>query len=122
VGLTSLNRTTHALSPKAGYKLAVLQCRVTNGQNSRQTLWTAINDQLMHTALADTQGASHVPVAYDYEGGPNQTHPLLPGAMITFPVVFSVPQDTVLKDLVFTLRANGDDTHNDVRVSLTGGK
>ena len=42
--------------------------------------------------------------------------------MITFPVIFSVPQDTVLNDLVFTLRANGDDTHNDVRVALAGAK
>lgn len=118
-GLTSLDRNTHVLRPKDGYKLVVLQCRVTNGQNSRQRLWTAINDDKVNTALTDMQGASHTPVVYDYQGGNNQTNPLIPGAIMTFPVIFSVPAQTRVKDLVFTLHANSaDQPYNDVRVSL----
>jgi len=119
-GLTSFDRTNRIISPKTGYKLIVLQCRATNGQNSRQRLWTSISDQKMNTALADTQGASHPPVAYDYEGAPTQTQPLIPGAIVVFPVIFSIPQDTHLKDLIFTLHANGDTAYNDVRIALAG--
>jgi hypothetical protein len=102
--VSNWDQTRRVLTPKTGYKLVVIQCRVTNGQNSRQTLWTAPRDDNVRTALADMDGSSHTPIAYDFEGGPMQTKPLVPGAIITFPVVFSVPQDTRLKDLIFTLK------------------
>jgi hypothetical protein len=121
-GLSRLNRDTHVLQPKSGYKLIVLQCRLTNGRNIKRPLWTAISDDKMNTALTDMDGGSHPPVAYDFNGAPTQTTPLLPGAMMTFPIIFSVPADIRLKDLVFTLRANdAGGVYNNVRVSLPGG-
>lgn len=117
-GLSHLDMTTHILLPRRGSHLVVLQCRVTNGQNSRQQLWTAISDEKMNTALTDMDGGSHPPVAYDYNGAPTQTTPLIPGAIMTFPIIFSVPDDARLKDLVFTLHANGSDSYNNVRVTL----
>lgn len=103
---TKFNGATRVFTPQPGYKLVIIQCRVTNGQNTKQTLWTALGDKDTRTALADTQGGSHPPVAYDFEGAPIQTQPLVPGAIITFPVVFSVPQATQVKDLIFTLKNN----------------
>ena len=118
-GLSHLNRTTHVLQPKEGCRLIVLRCRVTNGRNSKQRLWTAISDDKVNTALTDMDGGSHPPVVYDYQGANTQTNPMVAGAMMTFPVIFSVPANTRPKDLIFTLRANGDGDHyNDVRVSL----
>ncbi len=119
-GLSHLNSSTHVLTPKADYKLVIVQCRISNGQKAKAQLWTAIGDAKMNTALADTAGVSHPPVAYDFQGAPIQTTPLIPGAGMSFPIIFSVPSETHVKDLVFTLRTNGgaDPSYKDVRVSL----
>jgi hypothetical protein len=114
------NATTRTLTPKAGYKLFLVICRVTNGQKTKQTLWTAPSDDKLRTALADMEGGSHPPIAYDYTGGPIQTQPLVPGASLTFPVLFGAPAATQLKDLIFTLKNNDYSAKgNDARVSLT---
>jgi len=114
----NFDRKTQVVRPKPGYKLVVIQCRISNGQKSKQTFWLAAKDG--NNALADRQGESYAPVGYDLEGAPIQSKPLLPGAKTEFPILFSVPQNVEPKDLVFTLR-NNDFTQkgNDVRVSLT---
>ena len=94
-----------------------------NGQKSPQTFWLGHND--VKNALTDTQGESYAPFGYDLEGAPTQSKPLLPGAAITFPIFFSVPEATQIKDLIFTLRNNdfsGKALVSDVRVSLTDGQ
>ncbi len=107
-----------------GYKLVVVQCRVANGQKSPQTFWLGHND--VRKALTDTEGESYPPIGYDLEGAPIQSKPLLPGAGTSFPIFFSVPEATQIKDLVFTLRNNdfssGKALVSDVRVSLTEGQ
>lgn len=111
------NRTTHVLTAKSGYKLVVVRCRMANGQKTTQTFWLGRND--VNNALADGEGGSHAPVGYDLEGAPVQSSPLLPGAKAEFPILFSVPAGTQIKDLVFTL-SNNDHSQkgHDVRVSL----
>ncbi|GEM_PF-579994 len=117
----SYDSRSHTVKPGRNFGLVVLKVRVANGTKTRKTLWTAISDERIHTAIADTDGGSHSPIAYDFSGGPTQTEGLLPGAAMTFNVVFSLPTDTRPKDLVFTLKNNqGDDGGNDVRVSLAG--
>lgn len=103
-----------------GYKLVIVQCRVTNGQKSPQTFWLGHSD--VRNALTDTEGESYPPVGYDLEGAPTQSKSLLPGAGTSCPILFSVPEATQLKDLVFTLRDNNFSDRaivSDVRVSLT---
>ncbi len=118
-GLVSLDRTTHVVRANRGKKLVVLYCRVVNGVKEKRTLWTAISDERVHTALTDNEGSSYAPVAYDFDGAPTQSKWLLPGAAMSFPVIFSVPEGTQLKDLVFTLKNNQtDDPPVDVRVSF----
>jgi len=118
--LLTWDRATQVMRSKPGYKLIHVQCRVTNGQKEKKTLWTAPSDETVRTALTDMNGGSHVPAAYDYPGAAIQTKPLLPGEILNFPLLFSVPQDTKLKDLVFTLKNNNwQERGNDVRVSLT---
>lgn len=114
----NFDRKSQMVRPKPGYKLVVIQCRISNGQKSKQTFWLAAKDG--NNALADLQGESYAPVGYDLEGAPIQSKPLLPGAKTQFPILFCVPQNVEPKDLVFTLR-NNDFTQkgNDVRVSLT---
>lgn len=118
-GQYAWNRTNRLLKPTQNYNLIVIQCRVANGVKEKRTLWTAISDEKIRTALTDTEGSSYAPIAYDYPGAPIQTDWILPGAQMRFPVIFSVPEGTKLKDLVFTLKNNqGDEKGVDVRVSL----
>jgi hypothetical protein len=110
------------ITPKAGYRLVVIECRATNEQKSQERLWVSASDAAnVRTALTDAAGSSHAPVAYDFEGGPVQTKPLRPGEAITFPVVFSVPKGAEPKELIFTLAANGErESSRDARVLLAG--
>ena len=109
------------LRAATGYKLVVIQCRVANGQKSAQTFW--LGHAAVKNALTDTLGESYPPVGYDLEGAPIQSKSLLPGAGTSFPILFSVPEATQLKDLIFTLRNNDFSSAKavvtDVRVSLT---
>ncbi len=111
-------QASQTLRPTAGHTLLILNCKVSNGMPDRHTLWTAPSDERIRTALADNQGSSYPPVAYDFQGGPIQTQNLLPGAQLTFPVIFSVPTDAQIDDLVFTLRTNGMDKKSDVRITI----
>ena len=114
-----LARASRIVTAGRNYGLVVVKLRVANGTKAKESLWTALSDSRVHTAIADTDGASHPPVAYDFAGAPIQTAPMLPGAGMTFSVVFSLPNDAKPKDLIFTLlRNDGADKGADVRVSL----
>ena len=112
---------TQVMRPRPNRQLVLFRCRVTNGQKTKQNLWTATTDEGIHTALTDIEGGSHIPAAYDYTGAPTQTKPMLPGEILTFSLLFSVPQGTTPKDLVFSLKNNNWQANpTDVRVSLQG--
>lgn len=104
--------------PREGRQLVAISCRVTNGRNKMAALWIPNADT--RTALADTSGESHPPIAYDLdEAGPFQSKALVPGAKTDFTVLFSIPEGTNFKDLVFTLRTiQNADKGSDARVAL----
>ena len=115
--LTNYNSATRVITPRTGNTLIVLHCRVANGQKTTETLWIAHGDT--NTALADATGESHPPVLYDMDGAPIQSKSVAPGSKVSFPLIFSVPQGTEPKDLIFTLHNNHQsEKANDVRVSL----
>lgn len=117
-GLVKWNGTTRTLLPETGHRLVVLQCQAINAVAQKRSLWIADNNT--NTALADADGESHPAVVHDFGGAPIQSKPLLQGAKLDFNLVFSVPQGTQMKDLVFTLVANGDiENARDTRISLT---
>jgi hypothetical protein len=121
--LSTFDRPNRLVKSTRGNSLVVLQCRATNGVNANRTLWTAISDDRIHTALTDTDGSSYPPIAYDFDGGPTQSKSLVPGAALNFAVLFSVPEGTHIKDLIFSLKNNqGDEKANDVRVTLVEAK
>ena len=107
-----------AFTAKEGRSLLLVKCRISNGTNGSRALWVANTDT--HTALADDQGESHPPIAHDMEeASPFLSKTLLPGAKLDFNVLFSIPEGTKVKDLVFTLRTiSNNDKGNDARVAL----
>ncbi|MCA1597311.1 MAG: DUF4352 domain-containing protein [Chloroflexi bacterium] len=112
---------TQVLRAKPGYKLVVVNCRMRNGQKTSQTFWLAeLPGNNVNTAITDKNGQSYAPVGFDLRGGPNQSGQMLPGAKEEFPILFSVPKDAEVRDLIFTLKNNGEGEPHDVRVSLTG--
>lgn len=117
--LVKWDSKTQVMRAVPRYHLVQFGCRVTNGQKTQQRLWTAPNDAGIHTALTDMEGGAHVPAAYDYPGAAIQTKPMLPGQITNFNLLFSVPDDTRLKDLVFSLKNNDSFAKpTDVRVAL----
>jgi hypothetical protein len=114
----SWDASGNSIAPAEGYDLVVVQVRISNGVNEPRRLWTAPADVV--TALADGEGRSHSPALYDFPGGPIQSDAILPGAQLTFPVVFSVPKGTEMQDLVFSLMSlEGDRKRTEVRVLLS---
>ena len=111
------DESTGIVRPAPGYKLVVISCRMSNGQKSQQTFWVAPT-RGVKTALADTEGESHPPFGFDMEGSQNQSKPLVPGASSGFTLLFVVPEATQPKDLIFTLRNNGEGKVSNARVSL----
>ena len=105
----------------ASEELVIIHCKLKNA--SKSTLKAMLSPIHPHnTALADDQGQSHQVLAFDkrsanLDEGPN----MLPGAITDLAVIFSVPKDTKLKDLVFSLQTAYDDYPDggtDVRISL----
>jgi|GEM_PF-1784979 Telomeric repeat-binding factor 2. len=108
---------SRTFTPKAGYTFVAVRCKAKNGQKKVQQLDFYLNDQ--KTALADEQGNSHPPIAFDMQSkGAWVTKPLLPGSEVDITVLFAVPPDTKLKDVVFTLKNWEDRVGKEVRVSL----
>jgi len=114
------DQATSTVHAKPKTKLVVIKCRMTNGQKSVQTFWLAPlpGERAINNALTDTGGESYPPDGYDLDGSTSQSKPLLPGAKTDFTILFSVPEGTQLKDLVFTLQNNDSRPGSDVRVSL----
>lgn len=113
------DEATGIVRATSGYKLVVIQCRVSNGQKSPRSLWLGRGE--VKNALTDMEGQSYPPFGYDLEGAPTQSQTLLPGASVQLPILFTVPEATEPKDLVFTLRNNDFSAaakSSDIRVSL----
>lgn len=112
---------SHVVSAAPRFKMVVVHCRMTNGQKAAQTFWIAPlpGERKINNALTDTDGESYPPDCYDLDGSISQSKSLLPGAKTDFVILFSVPEATQIKELVFTLQNNDARPGNDVRVSLT---
>lgn len=107
-----------------GDTLFAIHCRLRNLQKVNQKI--AFDDRSLSgsTALTDDQQHSYAPHRYDVHA--DETSPLscrlLPGSVVDFAVVFSVPQGTKARDLFCTLQ-NFDDRYSDasgtdIRISL----
>jgi len=106
-----------SLKPKAGYTFVAVKCQARNGQKKVQQLDFYLNEQ--KTAIADTTENSHPPIVFDMQSkGAWVTKPLLPGSSVDMTILFAVPTDTKLKDLVVTLKNWEDSVGKEVRVSL----
>jgi hypothetical protein len=110
---------TQTATATAGHKLYVATIRVANGAKEGRSLWTAPTDAKVNTALADMDAGSHRAIMYDFHGGPIMTEKILPGASLTFALVFSLPENVKPKDLIFTLMSlEADNMVNHVRIAL----
>ncbi len=110
--------TLHTFTPKAGYTFIAVKCQVKNRQQNKVEQLDCYSDD-PKTALTDFDANSYAPIVYDMQTkGDWVTKPLLPGSAENMTVLFAVPPDTKLKDLVFTLKNWSAHAGHDVRVSL----
>ncbi len=102
-------------------ELVIIHCKLKNA--SKVALKPMLSVVHPHNiALADDQGQSHPLMAFDKRvANPDEGPNMLPGSLTDFNAIFSVPKDTKLKDLVFSLQVAYDDYPDggvDVRISL----
>ncbi len=104
-------------TPKPGYTLIAVMCKVKNGQKTPQYLHCYPAD--LKTALTDTEENSYPPIVYDMQtDGAWTTKSILPGSGQTMTVLFAVPPGTIPKDLIFSLKNYDDKRVSNVRVTL----
>jgi hypothetical protein len=108
---------------KNGEEIVTVKCRLKNGTKTKENFAFATRDYGMNTSLTDQDAGSYQPNGYDVFA--DEPAPLgkaaLPGASIPFNIVFRVPKDTKIKDLVFSVvlyRERGDNKSTDFRVAL----
>jgi hypothetical protein len=106
------------ITPKEGNTLVVFRCLAKNGVPTPRALYCV--PAFTRTALTDMDGVSYPPIAYDMPGSVFQSRTVTQGGTLRFAVLFAVPKEAKLKDLIFTLRTieGGLKDGNDVRVSL----
>ena len=110
--------TLHTFTPKAGYTFIAIKCQVKSRQQNKVEQLDCYSDN-PKTALTDFEANSYPPIVYDMQSkGAWTTKPLLPGSTANMTVLFAVPPDTKLKDLVFTLKNWSAHVGQNVRVSL----
>jgi hypothetical protein len=99
-------------------EIVAVTCEVRNGTKKPVELKISIHAG-SNTALTDDKDHAFPPHEYDLSNGGFYGPPkMLPGSAEQFAIIFQIPKNTNLKDLVFTLTSYGDDTPVDVRVSL----
>ena len=104
-------------------EIVVVNCRMKNGTKQMDNFAFAVRDYGMNTSLTDNDEQSFAPAFYDVLA--DESAPLgkkaLPGSSINFSIVFRVPKDTQIKDLVYSVvrySERGDKKSTDFRVSL----
>jgi hypothetical protein len=119
--VTHLNSFSETYSPATpSNTLIIVDCRLKNGQiKADEPMLSSIHPA--NTALADDQGQSYPPIAFDKHGATSDSNDfganVLPGAASEFYIVFDVPKSANITSLVFIA---GDDLSNgkDMRVML----
>lgn len=98
--------------------LFLVKCRLKNATNTTQDVYFD-KSSAGNTSLTDDQAHGYTPAAFDSRNDNNSTSKMLPGAAHEFSLVFSVPAQTNIRDLIYTVDASEMDTKTDFRVSLT---
>ena len=110
----------------ANQDLIVVSCRLKNGTPEKTEFAYPLGASIdwgLNTSLTDHDEGSYQPKEYDVtadEGAPLGRY-ALPGAAISFNIVFVVPEKTPVKDLIYSVvlyKERGEKKSTDFRVSL----
>ncbi len=118
-------QSADTLEATAGQELVIVNCRLKNTTPTKQEFAFSTGEWAYNTSLTDLDEQSYQPMKFDVladEGAPLGRY-VLPGASLNFAIVFAVPKDTKLKDVVFSVLKYGDrgtKKFTDFRVSVKG--
>lgn len=113
------------LEAPEGQEFVIVNCRLKNTTPTKQEFAFSTGDWACNTALTDLDEQTYQPMKFDVladESAPLGRY-VLPGASLNFAIVFAVPKDTRLKDVVFSVLRYGDRLEKkstDFRVSVKG--
>ena len=97
--------------------LIAVRCRLKNSSGATREVYFD-KSYSGNTALTDHEEHAYIPAAIDSRNSSYTTNRMLPGAAHEFSLVFSVPNDTKMKDLVYTVGTSSDERKTDFRVEL----
>ena len=95
--------------------LVVVNCTIKNGhKEAEEPILSKYGLSTQQTAMTDDQGQSYAPADFDVRGGN-----LASGAAKNFAVIFSVPKEAKLKEMIFSIYGYHESTHvTHVRVAI----
>jgi hypothetical protein len=102
---------------EVGDLLVIVRCRLKNGTKEMREVYFD-KDSSGNTALTDDQEHGYVPLAYDSRNSGYSSDKMPPGSLHDFVVLFSIPKDTGLTALTYSVREAGIDKNTEFRVSL----
>lgn len=106
---------------RKGDQLVVAHFRLTNASNATKDVYFD-RFYAANTAVIDDASRGYPPLSYDSRNSEYASSRMLPGTMHEFALVFSVPADTRLSELVYSVASAGPDGADkpiDFRVALT---
>jgi hypothetical protein len=111
------------IQAQGGEKLVIVSCRLKNGTQTKDEFAFSTGNWGENTSLTDMDERSYQ--AHDYDVAADENAPLgayaLPGASVPFTIIFAVPQNAQVKDLVYSIvryAQRADKKGTTVRVSL----
>jgi hypothetical protein len=106
---------------RKGDHLVVARFRLTNASNFTKDVYFD-RSYAANTAIIDDESHGYPPVTYDSRNSEYSSSRMLPGTVHEFALVFSVPADTRLSELVYSVASSGQtstDKPTDFRVALS---
>lgn len=109
-----------------GQELVIVSCRLKNQTAKIISFPFSINYKPTNTSLTDLDAQSYAPSYYDaaFDAGGPYLRKVLPGASLNVVLVFPVPKDTKIKDVVYSMISYDDWMYDkpamDFRVHVQG--
>ena len=109
-----------------GQELVIVSCRLKNQTPNIVSFPFSINYKPTHTSLTDLDAQSYAPLYYDaaFDAGGPFLRKVLPAASLNVVLVFAVPKETKIKDVVYGMISYDDWVYNkpavDFRVHVQG--
>ncbi|RYX83363.1 hypothetical protein EON83_15185 [bacterium] len=110
----TIYQRAETVKAKDGQELVIVSCRLKNQTQKIISFPFSINYKPTNTSLTDLEAQSYAPLYYDaaFDAGGPFLRKVLPAASLNVVLVFAVPKDTKIKDVVYGMISYDDWVYN----------